>query len=70
MIVLITLVHEDEKTGRKQILVSHGVDANLRGVPLPQVPPHEIGLFDGEIGEWVLREPAATPTAPTARETH
>jgi hypothetical protein len=57
MIILITFIHEDERTGRKELLVSHGVDIDtLRDVCLPQVPPSSIGRFQTDMGEWVYEE--------------
>lgn len=56
MIVLITFVRYDEKTGVGKILVSHGVDRDtLKTVILPTVVPDSIGEFNKEIGAWVLR---------------
>lgn len=57
MIVLVTFMETDEngkETGKE--LVSHGLDEGLREIILPAVPPEEIGYYNLNIGEWVLKE--------------
>lgn len=46
----------DQKTGRKQLVVSHGIDEEtLRSIPMPQVHPAELGAkYDLSIGEYVI----------------
>lgn len=44
------------KTGRKEFVVSHGVDSETgQNVILPTEDPRRLGaIFDSSIGEWVL----------------
>lgn len=59
MIILITgnykiYDYNGRYTGKKEELISHGVDMNtFRDVVLPCVPPEKIGTYDRELG-WVL----------------
>ena len=48
----------DPRTGRKQLVISHGIDEEtLCNVPMPQVHPAELGAkFDMRIGEYVIEE--------------
>lgn len=56
MILVITVKVRNERTGREELVVSHGVDARTdRTVILPCEPPERIGaVFMAEIGEYVL----------------
>jgi len=56
MIVLMTFDYYDEKTNKKHLLVSHGIDLGTgKVVVLPSVTPQEIGArFDEEMCEYVL----------------
>jgi hypothetical protein len=59
MIVLITDWYEDEKTGKRTLLVSHGVDPdNLRMVVLPQDPPESFrdARYNELMKRWELHE--------------
>lgn len=57
MIILVTYLEKNERTGKLERVVSHGVDTgNLRNVPLPNVPVHEIGKFSESMDEWILVE--------------
>lgn len=58
MIVVITVEETNEQTGRKQLLVSHGIDLRTgANVILPVAPPSSIGAaFDSQFGEFVLME--------------
>lgn len=57
MIVLITTTEKDRKTGKMKTVVSHGVDVDtMRDIVLPPISPSEIGYFNNELGEWVLKE--------------
>lgn len=55
MIILITERIKDEQTAYEHLLVTHGVNATtLENVILPALPPYEIGVFNEDIGEWVI----------------
>lgn len=58
MIILITTYHVNRYTREKSLIVSHGFRADTgETVVLPQVHPREVGgVFDTEIGEWVIRD--------------
>lgn len=57
MVMLITYTEKDKRTGRNTIRVSHGVDINtLKNVVLPCVHPGEIGYWNENMGEWILKE--------------
>lgn len=47
---------EGHTTGKKEFVVSHGVDfVTGKTVILPSEPPHQIGArFSKTLGEWVL----------------
>ncbi len=71
MLLLITVTETDEKTGRRQTLVSHGVNLD-RGeiVILPSETPKALGaVFDPDYGEWLLQEYPIQP-AQTEASTH
>lgn len=58
-VVLVLFDETDERTGRKtgRKLVSHGIDAfTFKTVTLPPVQPQEIGWFNQNIGEWMLKD--------------
>lgn len=45
------------KTGRKEFVVSHGIDDNGKLVILPQEHPESLGAkYDADIGEYVIKE--------------
>ena len=61
MIILITgmfdMYENNIPTGKKEFLVSHGVDEEtMENICLPCVPPNQLegSYFDDEIGEWCL----------------
>lgn len=60
MIVLVTgtfeVMDRGRRTGRKEFLVSHGVDYDTgEQVVLPSEPPAALGgVFDDTLNEWVL----------------
>ena len=58
MIIVIANTETNRTTGRKQVIVSHGIDEQTgRHVILPQEPPERIGaVFDANIGEFVITE--------------
>jgi len=45
-------------TGRKELLVSHGINADTDSVViLPQIHPHSLGaVFNPVIGEYVIED--------------
>lgn len=56
MIIVVLCEDRNPKTGRKEIVVSHGVDEDtMKTIILPQVPVKDLGArFDNERGEYVL----------------
>lgn len=44
------------RTGIRRLVVSHGIDEEtLRSIPMPQVPPSELGAkYDIQLGEYVI----------------
>ncbi|MGF7192267.1 hypothetical protein JOE11_005345 [Robbsia andropogonis] len=56
MIIVITFRQKNQRTGREEILVSHGIDASTgRNVILPIESPGQIGAkFCPEMGEYVI----------------
>lgn len=58
MIIVITSKERNEKTGKVETVVSHGVEAETgRVVVLPCETPERIGAkFNAEFGEFVLEE--------------
>jgi hypothetical protein len=57
MIVLILFEQVNKRTNKKEILVSHGVDTDtFTNVSLPPVPHSEIGCFNQNMQEWILKE--------------
>ncbi len=58
MIIVITTTERNERSGRMEVLASHGIDQKTdRTVILPCEPPAAIGaVFDDAIGEYVIRE--------------
>lgn len=58
MIIVITELETNPRTGRMERVVSHGVDTRTdRVVVLPPLQPEQIGaIFDQESGEYVLPE--------------
>lgn len=56
MIELITFQERNERTGKMESLVSHGVDTNTgRNVVLPTQTPQELGAKFGPTG-WFLSD--------------
>lgn len=58
MIIVILCQSKNEKTGRMETLVSHGVNVDTgENVTLPWVPVSEIGAtYNEEMGEYVLKQ--------------
>lgn len=56
MIVLITIQEKNERTGRTETVVSHGVDFDTgNNVPMSGGSPLSCGaVFNSELGEWVI----------------
>jgi hypothetical protein len=56
MIILITHLETDERTGSKKIIVSHGIDESTgKSICLPPESPQNLGAhFNQEAQEWVL----------------
>lgn len=56
MIIVIANTEKNQKTGRDQIIVSHGIDSDTgRNVILPQETPERLGaVFDPSLGEYIL----------------
>lgn len=56
MVVVITVVVTDERTGREELVASHGINAYTdEMVTLPSVHPQQLGaVIDRDLGEWVL----------------
>lgn len=56
MIHVIVLKEKNEKTGRVEEIVSHGVDSEtMQNIILPQVSPREVGaVYDQDHG-YILR---------------
>ena len=56
MIIIITVEEKNKWTGKRETIVSHGVDVlTLKNITLPPVRPSEIGYFNRSLGEWVLK---------------
>lgn len=64
MIVVIVDRCHNARTGKSELIVSHGVDQETGQTHvLPNVHPHELGAtMDEELGEYVM------PTAPSTPE--
>lgn len=56
MIVVITTKERNPRTGREQVVVSHGIDlATDQTVILPCETPEALGaVFNPEMGEYIL----------------
>ncbi len=56
MIMLITLWERNKKTGRTELVTSHGVDVDTgRTIITSCDHPEKLGgRYDGEVGEWVI----------------
>jgi hypothetical protein len=56
MIIVITNREWNDRTGKYETIVSHGIDEDtLKNVVLPQERPVDIGAkFDKDLNEWVL----------------
>lgn len=61
MIIVITCKERNLKTGRDELVVSHGVDESTgRSVVLPCEHPQVLGaVWDASIGEFVLPDESA-----------
>ncbi|GAB0154423.1 hypothetical protein [Marinobacterium sp. BA1] len=58
-ITLITMYEKNPKTGKDELIVSHGLDDFMRVVILPTEHPASLGaVFDDDIREWILPESA------------
>lgn len=57
MIIVVTCETKNEKTGRMETLVSHGVDMDTNlNVVLPWITLKEIGaVYNEELNEYVLK---------------
>jgi hypothetical protein len=56
MVVLILFEHVNKRTKKKELLVSYGVDlTTFENVTLPTVSPQEIGYFNQNMQEWILK---------------
>jgi hypothetical protein len=57
-IMLICTQEVNNRTGRTEIIVSHGIDMNTdKAVVLPGETPQSMGAkYDNTIGEWILSE--------------
>lgn len=69
MIVVVTTKEKNERTGREELIVSHGVDVDTgRMVILPCEPPQSLGAtFDENLGEYVLESPSKDSAASRPR---
>jgi hypothetical protein len=69
MITLVTMYEEDPATGKKMLLVSHGIDERTgRNVCLPGEHPKDLGgVYDDDLMEWVLREEPVRPPLDTLK---
>ena len=58
MILLITYTERNETTGRKETIVSDGIDLDTgRTVVLPQERPEQLGgVLDRDFGEYIVRD--------------
>ena len=67
MILLITYTERNETTGRKETIVSHGIDLDTgRTVVLPQERPEQLGgVLDRDFGEYVIRDKLSVPAIPS-----
>lgn len=68
MIILITTLEKDKKTGHDHLIVSHGVDFETgKNVILPCEPPQALGaVYDEDLLEFVLHR---EPTEPKSEKT-
>jgi hypothetical protein len=56
-ITLITMYEKNRSTGKDELIVSHGLDEEMRVVILPTEHPASLGaVFDEEMREWILPE--------------
>jgi hypothetical protein len=57
MIIVITTREKNPKTGRIEIIVSHGVESgSLKNIVLPNETPASIGaVYDSDLGEYILK---------------
>ena len=56
-----TYDREGHPTGKKEFVVSHGIDEAGRTVILPNEPPTRLGAkFSTTLGEWVLLDSGET----------
>lgn len=45
----------DERTGKKRLVVSHGIAWHGKHFTMPQIPPDQLGAkFDPDRGEWMI----------------
>jgi len=58
MIIVITSKEKNQRTGREELVVSHGIDKRTgKTAILPCEQPQRIGTkFNAEIGEYVLSD--------------
>lgn len=53
--VVVVVEEVDERTGKKRLVVSHGIDQFGKQFVMPQIPPDQIGAkFDPDRGEWMI----------------
>jgi hypothetical protein len=57
-IIVITTNEVNARTGKMQLIASHGIDERTgRAVILPWEPPDSLGaVYNQEIGEYVIKE--------------
>jgi hypothetical protein len=67
MILLITYTERNETTGRKETIVSDGIDLDTgRTVVLPQERPEQLGgVLDRDFREYVIRDKPGEMTIPS-----
>jgi hypothetical protein len=63
MIIVIVQSDLNEKTGRMEPVVSHGIDPDTGETHvLPHEPPQQLGaVFDETLGEYVIRDKIIRP---------
>jgi len=53
--VVVVVEETDPRSGKKRLVVSHGIDQFGRQFVMPQIPPDQLGAkFDQERGEWMI----------------
>ena len=63
-ILLITCTETNKRTGKKETIVSHGIDMDSGKTIILPCDPIEVFVrtcgarFDQDMGEWIMKEPA------------